>query len=239
MKWKIKDQRFIAFFDILGFKDIVDKESHDSVIELLKKFNSNIKTAQDIDSVEVNNNLGFEILEDQTTHISFSDTILLVSKGSTQEDLFKLLMDAWRMFFLSLSMHVPIKGAMSFGTLTIDKDNSIFVGKPLINSYLLHEDMHFLGMILDHEVEKKVKEWKFEQKFPMKFFQNINVKMKYGKIKHTFIFPYNDKWIEYLKGHINRMYLEVSGKPRMYYDNTLEIIDILKDRSEINGNQKN
>lgn len=34
-KWEIKDTRFVAFLDILGFKDLVYRKTHDEIYTLL------------------------------------------------------------------------------------------------------------------------------------------------------------------------------------------------------------
>lgn len=139
----------------------------------------------------------------------------------------------------SFSIGLLCKGVVAHGKFTADFEKSIFFGKPLINAYLLQEDMKLSSIILHHSCESKLS----------KLIQNdINLMgngrcfeyltpMKYGLINHEHL-----NWLEYyifisykeddkekiLNTYINmfkKMYLEVSGYSRIYIDNTLKYFE--------------
>src|SRR5438552_1893049 len=116
--WKLTDERFVAFFDILGFKDLVTRKNHSEVLEKLQILKEVVEKLQDTD--KQTHLKSFNIINDQTKAVTFSDSIIFFSKGATFNDALKILHDSYRISQRALENGIAIKGAISFGTITVD-----------------------------------------------------------------------------------------------------------------------
>ncbi len=222
MKWKNTDKRFVAFFDILGFKDMVLKNSHIDILDNLDKLQS---VARDLESTywdeEMAKKSKIKILKNQTKSITFSDSIIFFSQGDTLSDIFKILYDSWGLYRAALENRIAIKGAISFGEITVDFDKSLFFGQAIIDSYLLHEDLHMLGIILDHNAENKINSFDINEMI----YNSLSlqkVKMKFGLATHTMLSMSEKEFNEITIKNLEKLYSTTSGKPRIYIDNSIE-----------------
>lgn len=220
--------RFVAFFDILGFKDMVMKSSHNDILEKLYKLKEEIKVLEEMDF----NHDDFKDIEikpkkDQTKSVTFSDSIIFFSRGDTKEDLVKILLDSFWILNEALGHGIAIKGAISFGEITVDFHNSLFFGQPIIDAYLLHEDLHMVEVVLDHNCENQIN--KIGDPIPIT--RNLRfdkVKMKYGATMHTLLVTKN---IDERIAILNNLYKITSGSPRQYIDNSIEYYQKMKNES--------
>jgi len=223
-KWKKKTKRFVLFFDIMGFKDMVARHAHSYVEKKLAALTEHLESIpEELKFINVEKN--------QTRPISFSDSILIFSRGAQKKDANKILMDAHRIQMIALQNEIPIKGAISYGEITVDFEKSIFFGQPIIDAFLLHEDLQILSVIVDHHAEKRFKDFKTSLQVHHNL-TTIKIPMKYGKVNHTLLRLSNgamDSGIDSL----NELYLSVSGKPRIYIDNTLSLYNFLKNNNKI------
>lgn len=230
MNWKNKTtERFIAFFDILGFKDMVLKSEHSEILkklELLKNHTRELENKTwDKETLEKAN---INLDSNNTKSVTFSDSIIFFSKGNTKEDFFKILIDSYSTLKLALENGIAIKGAISFGQVTVDFDNNLFFGQAIIDAYLLHEDLHMLEVILDHNCENQIKT--FGNSAINNNIKFDKVKMKYGSINHTIIV--DPSIAEDRIDILSKLYDTTSGRPRFYIDNSIEYYNKLKLKSK-------
>lgn len=224
--WIETTERYIAFLDIMGFKNYVYRNSHDLVkkrmISLNEILNETEKQIHKI-SKQLNN------IDDPIKTIIFSDSILLFSKDGSKDSLENILFTCQILLTECLEKKIPIKGAISFGRITADFEKSLFFGKGLIDAYELQDQLFMYGVILDEKVEKRLLP---NKKFIDGYCSHCKVHTKSGKINHyTIDWP---KWIETKsnffkeKGKITpisvmeNFYRDMSGYPRKYVDNTIE-----------------
>lgn len=123
----------------------------------------------------------------------------------------------------AFKFQIPIKGAISFGKITIT--DSVYFGQPIIDAFLLHEELNLYSVISDHNFEKRIQQ--LSKTLLTEFFVKYKAPLKSGKINHFVLQPlekYRDEKILNLK----TLYTTVSGKPRQYIDNTIEFIESLK-----------
>lgn len=216
--WEKTTNRFVLFFDILGFKDLVFTESHTEVLkklELLSKI---------VESVNQEVKL-LKIPENQSKAATFSDSIIVFSHSSTHADATKILMDAHRIQLAALESGIPIKGAISFGSITVDFEKSLFFGKPIIDAYLLHDELNVMTVIIDHNAEKKIKNFK-EKVGVYKNCNTLLVSMKFGRVNHM-ILRLSKATMDRAINGLKTMYYSTSGKPRIYIDNTLGLYETI------------
>ncbi len=222
MKWKNKNLRYVAFFDILGFKDLVSRFDHDIILRKLNKLKT---TTQKLENMkwgeEKIKKFKLTIHSYQTKSISFSDSILFFSNGDKMEDFIKILIDSYGLFRSAVKSGIAIKGAISFGEITVDFEKSLFFGQPIIDAFLLHEDLHMLGVILDHHAENKFCGYKnFNLINDSLTFQKV--KMKQGSISHYILTVKTPEVISEMIADLKKLYKTTSGKSRKYIDNSIE-----------------
>lgn len=227
--WNVTKNRFIAYFDIMGFKEFVYSNEHDKVFTRMDFLSTEIiKPIEKLaDSILSGNKSYYTSITNAVKPIIFSDSILLVSEGKSPDDIQSLLDMSCFLLSMCFNNSIPINGVISHGLFTADFSKSLFIGKPLIESYLLQKDLMYYGCICDHHIEKIINE------HPSNRYQLIPypTPFKNGEVTHL-----NLNWVRYLKGLgstnpeefyiklIEQFYLSVSGNPRKYVDNTLKFI---------------
>lgn len=223
-KWKNKTDRFVLFFDILGFKDMVNRTDHE---DILRKLNA-LKTVTDyLNSIPKPDEKRIDIKEfekHQTRSIKFSDSIIIFSKGNTYLDALKITLDAVVILGRAFSNSIPIKGAVSFGEITADFKNALFFGQPIIDAFLLHEELDLLSVVIDHHAEKKFSDLgKKADKYNI--LKDYKVPMKFGEVNHKLLCINNKKSLTSGIKNLKKLYLQTSGKPRVYLDNTIKLLN--------------
>lgn len=246
-KWKIKDNRFVGFLDILGFKDLVMRKSHDEIYTQLHAISKTKKWLENIvqkeDNIEKFGNAEIYI-------VNFSDSIILFSKNDDIDN-FKYFLLAMRWLFAkTIAKEIPLKGGFAHGEISVNQSEQIYFGQSIIDAYLIEEDVNYFGIVahnsidsyianntdlLDDELDRII----FEESIPLKS----------GKIKHKninwFTKAYSfkeisekDEAIESIKSTISKFRESVSGAPRRYVDNTLEVMSLIDSDKLINQNGK-
>lgn len=222
MSWKNNNKRFVAFFDILGFKDMVLKQGHADVLKKLEKLKSTTEQLEgNIWSKEITNLLKISFSEDQTRSITFSDSLIIFSKDDTIEDCMKMMFQSYFVIQNALYNSIPIKGAISFGEVYVDFEKSLFFGQPIIDAFLLHEDLHMLDIVLDHNAENQANQFK-ENDAIQQTLKLRKVKMKFGVASHTIVNLTSKEEISERIDLLEKLYKVTSGRPRLYIDNTID-----------------
>jgi hypothetical protein len=223
-----KAKRFVAFFDILGFKNLVLKQSHDDVLAVLEKLKEQLNSLQLGVGISPGLFTKWKIKADQTRAVTFSDSIIVFSQSDEPADLMKILLDCQRILNTALFNKIPIKGAISFGEVTVDFEKSLFFGQPLISAYELHDLLQLMGVVLDCECEAKIEEIKTSDAYKSQnenilayFLARYKTPMKgCGKIFHTVMMPMDFPAL--IIRQLEQHYFSTSGPARSYIDNTLD-----------------
>lgn len=225
-KWPITTERFVAFIDIMGFKDMVAKMQHEEIYKMMKVIDDSKTINASIRKNNEMNNL--------VTTTTYSDSIMLYSKDKSYDSFTALIVAVSGLTNDLFLEKIPHKGALAFGTMTLDTERSIFFGQPLIDAYLLQEEMHFYGTIIHGTVEQEM-----ENKFSSTpFIEKFDCPLKNGKSKHYTVAPMhvdsssakNTLYADFNKNIIsslNKMRYKTSGHLRRYIDNTEIYFDFL------------
>lgn len=127
-------QRWVAYFDLLGIERLV-RESHAiSVFDTLDEANEEFRHQRECGQ--------------NVERLWFSDTYIFLSQDGSDAS-FSSVEKTARHFFLSLVQKgIPLRGAMAFGELYVDKENDIFFGKALVEAYRFGEHQDWIGFLL-------------------------------------------------------------------------------------------
>lgn len=229
-KWEITTNRFVAFFDIMGFKDFVERNSHEAVVNRLYKLNEIIDQIKDMHMIgslkDVNSAYDEDVNLNESKVVIFSDSVMIFSKDDSLESCNKILIDSSYLLYYAIQSQIPLKGVLSFGEVTLDFDNSLFFGRPVIDAYLLHDQLQMYAAIMDHHFEGKMSQLDLLKEFKEDVATEYKVSLKRGRIKHRVVHPPKDNVEAHIKD-INSLYNTVSGPPRMYIDNTISFYEEL------------
>jgi hypothetical protein len=229
-KWHITADRFVAFIDIMGFKNLVNSHSHDEVLSKMYAINKIVKPLEQSAQIALSTP-GKRIPEDADYNfehaiirpVIFSDSIVLITNSDKISDAKAIVFNSIVLIQECLNLGIPVKGCISYGEFSADIDNSIFFGQPLINAYLLQEELNQYGIIVDHSFQKFISGKDI-------FLEDIVVEyptpLKAGIISHL-----NLNWAlqleedQDIKSSLDSFYHSVSGAPRKYVDNTIKFFE--------------
>jgi hypothetical protein len=226
--WRPTDQRFVGFIDILGFKDLVMRSDHDEIYKLL----NNISTFRNfLENIHVKGNIPESFSDAEIYTVSFSDSIVIFSKDKSEAN-FKLFIQSinW-LIARAIETGILLKGAISFGQVSVNQSSQIYFGQAIIDAYLLENEVNYLGVVAHNSIDRYIEEISFVDDKPYMF--ESETYLKSGLITHT-----NLNWFRMIKGlndendkpnlvleKIKSLKPKVSGSPRRYIDNTLKMFE--------------
>lgn len=220
--WKITADRFVGFIDIMGFKDIVARTNHQAVYEMMKKVSKTLELNRQYHSVNYTKD-GIDVNVYMTM---YSDSIMVYSRDNSETSLDNFIGCMSALSEDLFEDEIPHKGAIAYGTITLDFKNSIFFGQPLIDAYLLQDELKFYGLVVHSSAEY------FKGFTSDELVIQYDCPFKNGTAKHITILPgifiadpFNEK--EYLKyiQSVSRLKIKTSGSLRKYIDNTLAYLE--------------
>jgi hypothetical protein len=216
----------------MGFRDRVFRNSHESVLDTMRSFQrSTIQTMEKDAQARMSSRglpkIGWTLFGDTIIRpILFSDSVLLVSSDDTIESADHIIFSTKWLIRNCFHQGIPIKGAIAFGEQTADFENSLYFGKPLIDSYDLQNELLMYGVILHHSAERHL----YDNKF-LSDVENRSEIFRYktpmigGVITHFAVDWFrNVNEEETPEVLLSKLYRTVSGLPRKYVDNTLEFV---------------
>lgn len=224
--WDITCKRFIAFLDILGFKDMVLKNNPSTLYKTLKSFSNTIYDIEQIARIPVQiANASKNIEKNMVKAIIFSDSIIYVTKDDSEESVNEILLSVSVLMLNAIQQHIPIKGAIAHGEMTADTNGSLYYGIPLIDAYELQKELLLYGVILHNTMEKFLSELGTIFVHEDEDIYRYPVPMKSGEIDHYLVgwnwFSSKEEIVE----RVSAFYNDVSGNPRKYVDNTIDFVN--------------
>jgi hypothetical protein len=219
--WEDDCLRFVGFIDIMGFKDMVARYPHEDIKHILLQMNQTrtilLKLLGSKSGIFVNTKDQSDI---RVRSFTFSDSVVFITKSDLDIDLLYLSVAMCICQEASIQSGVPTKGAISHGKLTADFEKSIFFGQPIIDAYLLQEQLFYYGVIVDNNAEALLKKFIEEKSSHLdpNHFVRISTPLKNGKVSH-----FNLRLRNLQEDQLDYLYNSVSGQPRKYVDNTIEI----------------
>lgn len=228
-KWSEDIPRLILYADFMGFKNRVYSSNHDELKQLLIQFNDSWHKR--LQPLQISGELKF---------VQFSDSILVVVNG-TNARMFNLITKAAIcMMHEALKINFGIKGVIAQGTFSFDESKGLYFGRPLIDAYLLHEEIKYYGIVVHHSAENTVKN-NMSDSNP---YSKSEIYIEKGKVGHYHLcWNLVDKTLApkdittICNSWLDSIQETVSGNPRQYIDRTREILQ--KDSKDYQENRNN
>lgn len=171
---------FVAFFDILGYKQIMlNNDIHktaqlvsDTLINIPANIIKNVKTGENMpetDQFEVKQTTidSWQKTLSKINWLIFSDSILISLPFEPQAPLLQILQHYAAFVIVcatllnkTFSAGLPLRGAISFGEFFIEE--KCFAGKPIISAYRTAQELEFSGCILAEDANNFVSQLRKE-----------------------------------------------------------------------------
>jgi len=228
--WKLTDNRFVAFFDILGFKDLVMRTDHNEIYDKLNelsKINKILESAPD--SKVITKTYG----QSGIYTASFSDSVVFFSKDDEIANFKYLIIAIMTFMTAAINQSIPMKGGIAHGKISLNKSKQIYFGQPIIDAYLIQKDVDYFGVTAHNSIDKYISgiEDELDLRFINNSFFEAKTTLKCGEITHKNINWFKSSLLgnpEAVIESINRFKSTVSGSPRRYVDNTFKMLEASK-----------
>lgn|GEM_PF-6897049 len=142
---------FVAFLDILGFREIVGKNSHDELTHIYDHFERSINSGierhkKEIPSVK---------LDDQYIGCTIvSDSIILWTKRANSDSFLKMIGEVRSILIGGLMNGIPLRGDIARGSFSFKNGllGSTYFGKALTEAYSLETIQNWSGAIIQEGI---------------------------------------------------------------------------------------
>lgn len=215
-RWDENVPRLVLYADFMGFKSRVFRSGHDELKVILEGFNK--RWHNRLKPLQLGGDLKF---------VQFSDSILVVVNGINTKMFNLISKAAVCMVHEALKIRFGIKGVIAQGLFSFNEETGLYFGRPLVDAYLLQEEIKYYGIVVHHSAESTVKN-NLNQSNP---YSKKDVYIEKGKVSHyhlcwnlldetlapNIITPLCNAWLDAIEE-------TVSGAPRQYIDKTREII---------------
>ncbi len=240
--WKNTCERFVAFLDIMGFKDMVLRKPHYEVNKLLESLQPDIRNIEHTAIIGMKMRKGQKSIEEQVQTrrvirpVSFSDSIILISVDNSFLSAVNILLNTGWIFQEAITKGLPMKGAIAYGEMTVDIENSLYFGKPLIDAYELHKEFQIYGVGFHHTAQERFDLEKEELLYGL-VAEDYSVPIQSRKTTHHLL-----DWTMFCENpenSVKKLYNSVSGSTRLYVDNTLKFVrEISQKKAELEAKEK-
>ena len=224
IEWIPTRKRFVAYMDIMGFKDMVFRNTHQDVLRIMKKFIIPINKIEKEAMERLDGKpKGWDVFRNTVIRpVIFSDSVVLFSSDDSLGSVKHILWGVFLVISRALLEGIPIKGAIAYGEQTADFNESLYLGRPLIDAWELQNEIVLYGAVLHHTMEKFLIE--------NDLLEGVNSSvLKYPTpLKQGIINHYLVNLLQYiptdshLKKSLPKLYCNVSGSARRYVDNTVD-----------------
>jgi hypothetical protein len=232
--WTISTNRYVGFVDIMGFKDMLARMIHEKVYELMKNVSNTVSSVQSVFTVDnESENDEDDSVEVNVTMMLYSDSSMSYTRDDEAHSLENLITSISELSLSLFNDGIPHKGAIAFGQMTLDFERSIFFGQPLVDAYLLQDELKYYGIVVHGTAEINGDIINNESIF------EYNCPFKTGVAKHLTIAPgvelseeFDIDTLTALKENVENLRIRTSGALRKYIDNTIDYLDLVKKEGE-------
>ncbi len=145
MKHYKSQKSYVAYFDMLGFKEAV-KRNQEIAWYCISEMQRSMEEILRMKIKDTGNNI---IIEDRVRSFIFSDSLIFFTLSNEYIDLMSILILSTQMFGQSLKYCIPLRGGISYGDFNFNFEKKLFCGLPLVRAFELGECIQWSGVRLD------------------------------------------------------------------------------------------
>ena len=159
-------RKFIAYLDILGFKDLVSNNSHERVCSLYEKLFATMTTIAISGGKTILVNDGdkqhatYDSSNIKVNSLIISDSVVIWTDDNSMKSFVDIIAVLRHLLNYSLKMGLPLRGSLVEGnldkinqTFQSSKDNSqiTLIGLGLVKAYVFESEQEWSGCIIENE----------------------------------------------------------------------------------------
>ncbi|MGD0546782.1 MAG: hypothetical protein ABR991_03010, partial [Terracidiphilus sp.] len=179
-QWE-KHECWVAHFDILGFKSLLEKGS--------MEFEPVLSQSKIDDILNHIENIS-PLYREQIDYLFYADTFIFYSKSDQALDYSLIICVAQRFIRECIYIKLPVRGAISFGELIFGHEKKILMGNAFLESYEYSEDQNWLGLLLTPTATKKVSEYPRINPLNHYFCIDRDIPLKHLSTYNQYVFAY-------------------------------------------------
>lgn len=166
-----KEKKYVAVFDVLGFKSWIKAEGSQKIFTFMKGF-MNLMTKVSLPKAVANEDMTVDMKPSLISQISFSDTIVFYSQDDSYES-FSTILKVCAHFLNTVicGSRRPIRGALAHGEFYVEPENNACVSQALIDAYELEQKQNWLGMTFHKSIEGSTNFKRAQKEFPLLIIQ--------------------------------------------------------------------
>lgn len=169
----MNDKKYIALLDILGFKELIEKNSHKDVVSLFDNFRIYVQMAlaKQKSTVDKLGRPVYDVSKSKINSIIISDSLIFWTNGEELEDFFELV-DCLHRFlqFCHNKAKIFVRGGITYGDFSYNNSGTIIgnhgnilmhpiiVGKALVDAHLIEKNLQIAGCVIDENALTNAKE---------------------------------------------------------------------------------
>ena len=148
--------RLLAFFDILGFANLLYTKDLEELHDLYKTFLQEVKSEIFMTQSTLEGSQNSEVSNFEK-YIVFSDSIILVSYNIDDiNNINKFILSCISLMEKSIKYKLPLRGAIGNGDIIIDEVNDIFLSKDFAKIYKFEGQQDWCGCSILDDTKKLV-----------------------------------------------------------------------------------
>ena len=235
---------FIAYFDILGFKQMVKNTTAEELLRVIDGFTfaSQGSISEGKLFIRDDKSIVYDIRKSNIRCAHISDSVIFWSKSDTIVDFMSMIKICQDFSMKTLERSIPLRDCLAYGELIScfpeNKEKyyvSLLCGKGLISAYIGAESLEFVGCVIDNSVKNVVSIENLEMADEL-FYQIVDIPHKEAidlnseliiKIKPVMNEGSFENMKECLKNsfvfHQKIAFDRLSDSIKRKYDNTLEL----------------
>lgn len=160
--------RFIAYFDYLGFKEFIENNDLEYQSRIVDNNFRDMESALGQGKLkDAPHGVIADISNSQINCINFSDTVFFFTNDTSDTSLVEILEVAYKFNWQAIDFCFPVRGALVFGEMAyvdfkkknggggIYNINSVY-GKGLVKAHLRADEQHWAGTVLDESFTTEI-----------------------------------------------------------------------------------
>lgn len=215
----INGHLWIAHFDILGFKSLLENDGNSIAIEIVKS---------QIDEILGELSRDVSGFEEKIGYLFFADTFIIYSKSENINEYPALINASKNFISRCINKKLPIRGAISYGDVVLGHDSKILMGKAFLESHNYGEDQNWIGLILTPSASKELVK---NGIYPVRHgFINSDIPLRKCKefSEHVYAYCFINGSANYkcpLLSPLEQMMQDAPDRQKSKYTNTIEFIN--------------
>jgi hypothetical protein len=170
-------QRYVALLDILGFKDLINKNPHEKVMELFNNFRIYVQMslAKEKTTFDARGRMVSDLSNSSINSNIISDSLIFWSNDNEIESFFELVECLHSLiYFCHNRPFIFLRGEITYGNFSYEhngairgKNNTLIIhpimlGKALVDAYEIERQLQIAGCIIDPKAIEAAKNANFK-----------------------------------------------------------------------------